>query len=298
MLHSPTVRRLRLVHPAALMLATSIFVVGCGPPAHADPPSDSAQGSTTEAELQLTLIAGTVQAQVAQTVAVLAPSATDEPTSTATLEPQPSPTATPNNPIISVSQNTNCRSGPAANYDYRGVLLAGESAVVLAHGTTDSYWYIENPDVPGEACWLWDEYATLQGDPSGLPRYTPEPSPTPSLDFVLFVNSIAPCGSTTYVHLTIQNMGGKVLVSAHLSIYDLDNGNRLHGPLINRHPFNAGPLCPPDHGNYLAPGTAAYISADIDPVPSGHYARATVKACTADHGGGDCATRTIDFQIP
>lgn len=283
-----------------LLLAAWTALVGCRALGGAQQPVDAAQEASLQAGLRDTQIAGTVEVQVAGTLAALTPSvtATAEPAAVATTQLPPSSTPVPSNPVISVSQNTNCRSGPAANYPYRGVLLAGESAVVLAHSTVESYWYIENPDLPGEACWLWDEYATLQGDPSGLPSYTPEPSPIPALDFALYLNSIAPCGSTTYVHLTVQNTGGTRLMSGHISIVDLDNGQMLHGPLINRHPFNFGPLCPPDHGNRLDPGQTAYISADIHPVPSGHFARATFKGCTGDYAGGDCVTRTIDFQIP
>lgn len=250
--------------------------------------------------MQDTQIAATVEVQVAGTLAALTPGApaTAEHAPSATSEPPPSSTPVPSNPIISVSQNTNCRSGPGANYPYRGVLLAGDSALVLAQSTVGSYWYIENPDLPGEGCYLWDEYAALDGDPANLPIYTPEPSPVPALDFALYLNRIAPCNATTYVHLTVQNTGGTRLMSGHISIVDLDNGEMLHGPLINRHPFNFGPLCPPDHGNRLDPGQTAYISADIHPVPSGHFARATFKGCTGDYAGGDCVTRTIDFQIP
>ncbi len=266
---------------------------GCGPSEQAAA-SDQVQ----------TEIAGTVEVQVAMTIEALerstlaATTETPPPSPTAAPSATASPSLTPQPLTIEVSVNTNCRSGPAANYDYRGVLLAGEFAVVVASSSVQSYWYIENPDVPGEHCWLWDEYATLQGDPAGLPRYTPEPSPTPALDFVLFVNSFQECGSDNYVHLTFQNTGGTAFMSGRIAVADLDAGSSLYGPLVDRHPFAAGPYCPPDHGNYVGPGLAAYISIPIGSSASGHNARATIRACTQDYAGGDCVTKTIDFQVP
>lgn len=280
------------------MLAAALLIVlisaGCAGVDSADLPASTAQAENHQTEL-----AGTVAAQVAMTVEALVqtPAATPLP-ATATPTTAASPSPTPQPLTIAVSVNTNCRSGPAANYDYRGVLLSGESANVVAASSVESYWYIENPDLPGERCWLWDEYATLEGDPSGLPRYTPEPSPTPALDFVLFLNNIRECGSDNYVHLTFQNTGGTAFVSGQITLTDLDTGGQLYGPLVDRHPFAAGPLCPPDHGNYVGPGTAAYISIPFGASASGHYARATIRACTMDHAGGQCLTKTIDFQVP
>lgn len=282
-----------------MLLFGAAISAGCATGATSDQAANTELAGTARGQMQ-TAVASTVEVQVGLTVEALqeAPLATR--TQPATANPSAIPTATQTSePLrVGVTVNTNCRSGPAANYDYRAVLLAGETAEVLASSTVEHYWLIENPDLPGESCWLWDEYAELQGDPSGLPRYTPEPSPTPALDFVLFVNSIRECGSDRYVHLTLQNTGGKAFVSGRITVVDLSDGGRLYGPLVDRHPFAAFPGCPPDHGNYVGPGAAAYISIPIEFSASGHYARATIRACTHDYAGGDCVSKTIDFLIP
>jgi hypothetical protein len=101
--------------------------------------------------------------------------------------PQPSPTPsatitltpTQEKPMVSVSVDTNCRTGPGKIYDWIGGLLVGEKAEVVGASTDGQYWIIKNPDQNGE-CWLWGNYATVSGDTVDLPRYTPPPTPTPA----------------------------------------------------------------------------------------------------------------------
>ncbi len=136
-----------------------------------------------------TAIAGTVAARIALTSTVeasatqVSPVATNPPLASATVPgvsatPTLARTATPAVPLVSVSVNTNCRSGPARVYDYLGALLVGETEEVVAQSTVPNYWYITNPDRPGGFCYLWGEHATVVGDTQNLPEFTPLPSPT------------------------------------------------------------------------------------------------------------------------
>ncbi|MGH2619515.1 MAG: hypothetical protein ACRDHG_02940 [Anaerolineales bacterium] len=172
-------------------------------------------------------------------------------------------------------------------------------AEVAARSTVPNYWYIYNPDRPGEFCWLWGEFATLEGDPSALPAHTPQPSPTPSIDFILYLSGFQPCGSDTQVAFTIQNNSGTTFMTGQIHIFNLSNSTDIYGPLLDRHPFAPGSTdCPPGHGNQLLPGAAAYIIAPFGELPTGAAARATIKLCTGDYLGGDCLTKTIDFSFP
>ena len=247
-----------------------------------------------------TAVAATVQALELSAPTLPPPSATlQPPTSTSTSTPTPASTPTPLAPRIRVSENTNCRSGPAANYDFVGALLVGQVAEVAARSTVPDYWYIHNPDRPGEFCWLWGEFATLEGDPGPLPAFTPAPSPTPSLDFILYLNGFHPCGADTQVVFTIQNISGATFMTGQIHIFNLTNSTDLYGPLLDRHPFDPGSTnCPPGHGNQLLPGAAAYLVAPFSEIPGEAAARATIKLCTGDYLGGDCLTKTIDFNFP
>lgn len=105
-----------------------------------------------------------------------------EPTATHTQTPEPSatPTLTPTleQPMVSVSVDTNCRRGPGKQYDIIGALLVGETAEVVGKAADSQYWIIQNPDRAGE-CWLWGNYASVTGPAAALPVYTQPPTPTP-----------------------------------------------------------------------------------------------------------------------
>jgi hypothetical protein len=102
------------------------------------------------------------------------------PTATFTVTPTATITLTPTSavPMVSVSENTNCRTGPGVVYDLVGALVIGEQAVVVGKYTAGNYWIINNPNGSG-TCWLWGQYATVTGNTVGLPEYAPPPTPTP-----------------------------------------------------------------------------------------------------------------------
>ena len=91
-------------------------------------------------------------------------------------------TPTESIPMVSVSVDTNCRMGPGRIYDWIGALLVGEEAEVVGLSTDGEYWVVKNPDQSGE-CWLWANYASVAGSTSGLPVYTPPPTPTPVIEW-------------------------------------------------------------------------------------------------------------------
>ncbi|GMR09225.1 MAG: hypothetical protein BMS9Abin28_0043 [Anaerolineae bacterium] len=167
------------------IVVTTLVVVGLACNLPSTSPTEVSAG---QAE---TAIAGTVRARIAETAFPAEPTEADTPVPVATdVQPQsptaPAPqatttlayTATPSVPMVSVSLNTNCRTGPGRSYDYRGALLVGETEEVVALSTVPNYWYITNPDQPGKFCYLWGEYATVVGNTEALPEFTPLPSPT------------------------------------------------------------------------------------------------------------------------
>jgi len=134
-----------------------------------------------------TRIAGTVAAENVQeplmrTTEIQALPEVLTPTLTVTLSPTvtSSPTITLTStlevPMASVSENTNCRTGPDKIYDNIGALMVGEQAEVVGQTADGGYWVIKNPDRSGE-CWLWGYYATVTGPTEGLLVYTPPPTP-------------------------------------------------------------------------------------------------------------------------
>jgi hypothetical protein len=99
-------------------------------------------------------------------------------TPTITLSPTQTLTSTLSVPMVSVSRNTNCRTGPGEPYDIIGALMENEEAEVLGISSDGGTWILKNPDGSGE-CWLWGYYATVSGPTEGLTVRTPPPTPTP-----------------------------------------------------------------------------------------------------------------------
>ncbi len=154
------------------------------------------------------------------------PSETTIPTATFTLTLSPTNTLTPtmtltptlDKPMVTVSVDTNCRTGPGKVYPYVGALLIGEEAEVVGESMDGQYWIINNPDMAGE-CWLWAYYATVTGPVTGLPKYTPPPTPTPAFfwdgTWTIYVGSIG--GPFINLPMTVSVSGKNVSGSFSLA---------------------------------------------------------------------------------
>jgi hypothetical protein len=140
-------------------------------------------GATQTARALDSLAESTIEALRGSDETATAAALTAQPTAT-----QPPPTATrtvtPTPTLefveVEVSLSTNCRTGPNIAFDYVGALLVGERTQVVARTDVPGYFIVNNPDRPGQTCWLWDRHATIFGDPTRLPMVESPPTPTPS----------------------------------------------------------------------------------------------------------------------
>lgn len=270
---------------AVISLMGTFVLASC-----ATPSSD--QSSTIN-----TAVAGTVQALVTipPTTATQMPSQTPSPSNTPI--PTETHTPTPPPPVVSVSSASNCRAGPGTAYKLVTSILPGQVAEVAAQTEFEGYWYVANPTTPDEHCWLWGEYASVQGDTTALAFVTPEPSPTPQFGFTTYLYGFYECGGK-YVVLTVVNDSGTTFMSGSLRADDITDSQLLHSR-IDRHPFAQYPQdCPPDHGNFFPPGAAAYVWLPLKSYKGGNDAMATIKLCTEDYAGGDCVTNVAYFRLP
>jgi len=64
--------------------------------------------------------------------------------------------------------------GPSPDYAQISFLLPGQVATVHGRNDSNTWWYIEDPKQPDQFCWLWGEYAKVQGEISVLPVMTAE----------------------------------------------------------------------------------------------------------------------------
>jgi hypothetical protein len=99
------------------------------------------------------------------TVAAEITSPTVEPTAVATAEP----TAALPEVTLTVITDQYCRVSPDINTTGTGHFVAGETMPALGQNYTHDFFYIANPDLPGEYCWIWDNYVFTDGDHYSLP---------------------------------------------------------------------------------------------------------------------------------
>jgi hypothetical protein len=202
-------------------------------------------------------------------------------------------TSTPLVPLISVSVATNCRVGPGRAYDRVGALLVGEVAEVVGRDPTGNYWYIRNPDSGPQFCWLWGEYATLGGNISALPIFTPPPTPTPAPGFDAFYAGKDTCAGW-WVDIDLENTGGVSFHSVALTVRDTDTDIVVS---VFRDDFTDISGClDSDTTSALQPGDEVTISSPPFAYdPAGHRLRATITLCSNTGQSGTCVTEAITF---
>ncbi len=217
---------------------------------------------------------------------------------TSTLSPTPTLTVTPLVPMISVSVPTNCRVGPGKIYDMVGALLVGEVVQVYARDPGGNYWYIRNPDEPGQFCWVWGEYATVTGLFSALPVYTPPPSPTPTFtatpspDFDMSYAGLDTC-TGWWVDFKLRNTGSITFKSVSMTVKDT-----VTSTVVSRiqDGFTDQTGCASASRKMLLPGKAVNESApEFSYDPTGHKLKATVTLCSDTGLNGMCVTQNMTF---
>lgn len=233
---------------------------------------------------------------------------------TITITPMIPLTNTPTIPMVNVSTATNCRKGPGIVYEYLTGLLVGEKAEVVGKytATTPPYWVVK---IDSYTCWLWGEYATVEGNTSSLPEMTPPPTPTPTVTntptstatpvpsgpaFSLSFDGLANCSAgDDYAVLKWTNAGSVVFQSAKVEIKDLNTSLDLYGLALSNSPFGAtSPGCGAGNSS-LDLASTAYAAYYIgSPAPSGHNIRISATLCSQDGAAGDCVTRSVDATLP
>ena len=296
------------------MIILSIVVLACALPTITLQDSDAI--STAAAQ---TVIAGFIESALSATL----PPTLQEPvftftpesptfsptptlTSTQTLTATIAFTSTPAVPQLSVSVPTNCRNGPGKVYEREGALLVGETAQVYGRDPTSRYWYIRNPDRGSEYCWVWGEYATITGNTTFLPVYTPPPTPTPTFtpvptftptpspDFEAAYSSLDTCVGW-WVEIILQNTGSIPFKSMGITIKDTDTDIVIANYVDGFTDIN-GCLSSTSRDT-LDPGKTYVVSAPaLNYDPSGHKLRATIILCSDFGQSGTCVTETINFK--
>jgi len=221
-------------------------------------------------------------------------------TPTQTLTPTPLFTSTPIVPQISVSVPTNCRIGPGKVYRMVGALLVGEIAQVYGRDPTGQYWYIRNLDSSNSYCWVWGEYATVNGNVALLPVYTPPPTPTPTFtptpspDFEAVYTGMDSCAGW-WTEFELENTGTITFRSIGITVRDTVTDvvvASFADDFINRNGCNSSTT-----RDTLDVGRSPVVSGPIfNYDPTGHKLRATIILCSDTGQSGTCVTKNLNFK--
>lgn len=152
-----------------------LLISACQTPAQPTPPASAPEVQATLNSLILTstsaaanVIPSEPPTPAAQFQATETPSIT--PTETPTVPPTETLTFTPSVPVVSVTSETNCRTGPSKYYKFIVKIEPGTRYVMTGRHAPSGYWIIRLEN--GTECWLWGQYALPEGNWASLPEYS------------------------------------------------------------------------------------------------------------------------------
>ncbi|MEW5872724.1 MAG: hypothetical protein AB1894_25925 [Chloroflexota bacterium] len=303
-----------------LILLLSSLLSACNLPTQFQQPGgQDAIMTSVAATLQADAPRLTLQAQeqllTAQALTLQAPpSSTDIPQLTYTPLPTftPLPTYTPvptftspptatwtpeGPPRIVATVDTNCRLGPQAEYTRLGFLLTGQESTVHGRNDSGTWWYIANPNRPGEYCWVWTETTVVTGDTSTLPIITPPPPPAPAFQANFSLMHL--CGGVATLVFQVKNTGGKVFRSSSITIKDLSTNTFISGPETSNDPFYSSATACSGAKGRLDPGESAFVSKGLGfTLAANTPTRAIIILCTENDQGGECVEVKVNFDFP
>jgi len=279
-----------------LITAITIFNAACGN--QLDEGDFLAAVDTAVAETD-TAKASILQ-QTEDAEAAITPTYTPAPTSTNTLIPESTSTSTPEPgdfepPLVQVSLDTNCRSGPGKVYPYLGGLFVGQESTIHGIDPSGAWYYIVNPDIEDSYCWLWGYYAETTGDTEPLPIFTPGPTPNTVPEFIAAYRELETCDGAWRVEFTVENTGPVNIDS--ISVHVLDTITNEQTGVSEMNTFMSTGGCDlVNNEDLLFPGESGFtISFNLSEDPTDHYSYATITACTQENLGGNCFVSEFYF---
>ncbi len=143
---------------ASIILIMSM--IACNMPGNAQPLSVDDQAAT--------IIAATLQEGLrngADVPITATFSSTPNPTTTPTPTGGPTATITPtySTPILTVREQTNCRTGPGQDYEVVFTYLTNKKLEILGRYDPGNFWLVKSSESPTGQCWLWGEYVDVAG---------------------------------------------------------------------------------------------------------------------------------------
>jgi hypothetical protein len=223
------------------------------------------------------------------------PTETPTVTATETPIPEPSATATVEIPMAEVVRETNCRVGPAGNYDLVATYQAGQMLEVVAKDLGAGYWFVKNSEKPEEQCYLLAQNIKISGDISALPKFTPRPSPTAAPYFKADFKKFDTCEGYDFALFVVANTGSVPFRSAYIKVTDTKVNKSVEQALnafdLRVRCVLAKNIAP------LDPGATGYVtSPPFKWAARNNKLRAIIMLCTEKSLKGTCITQTVEVK--
>lgn len=137
------------------------------------PPPDDVQTFAAQTVEALLVTPATVTATEPQSFLASTPSPTTAMAAvTATITP------TYSVPMLTVKEQTNCRTGPGQEYEIVFTYLSGKKLEILGRYDPGNFWLVKSAESPTGQCWLWGEYVEVAGSYWVVSSVTPPPTAT------------------------------------------------------------------------------------------------------------------------
>jgi len=273
------------------LLTTGILVLSA-----CNMPGNNATAEANQEQLATVIATATIDLAATQTSQVEAlPTETPSTTATETPVPEPSATATLEAPKAEVVRETNCRIGPAGDYDLVATYQVGQKLEVVAKDLGNGYWFVTNPEKPEELCYLLAQNIKISGDTSALPKFTPQPSPTEAPYFTVSFKKFDTCDGQDYAIFVVENKGSVPFRSAYIKIID-QKVNKSVEQALNAFDLRVGCVL----AKNIAPldlGATGYVaSPPFTWKARRDKQRATIMLCTDKNLKGICVTQNLDIK--
>lgn len=194
-----------------------------------------------------------------------------------------------------VGRETNCRTGPAGNYELIATYQEGQMLEIVARDLGAGYWFVRNPEQSEEQCYLLANNVTVNGDPSVLPQFTPLPSPTLAPYFNVTFKKFDICNGKDFAIFTIENVGSVPFRSGYIRVTDPKVDKSVEQSL------NAFDLWT---GCIIAKNIAPLNAGETGYLHTPHFTwnaksnklQAVFMLCTEKDLKGTCVTRTLEVR--
>lgn len=220
---------------------------------------------------------------------------TTTPTATETPMPEPSATVTPQIVKAKVGRETNCRTGPAGNYNLVATYQDGQMLEVIANDLGAGYSYVQNPENPDEQCYLLTNNITISGDTSILPQITPPPSPTAAPYFNAAFKKIDTCDGKDYAIFTVENLGSIPFRSFYIRVTD-QKADQSVEQVVNAFDQWVGCIIARDISPLEAGATGYLFSPYFKWNVNLDKLQVVVQLCTEKDLKGTCVIQTVDVN--